>query len=128
MKEFITACPRNCYSTCSLKVVVDNDKVINVTPLSTNRATPMGVCLKGLSYVERANSKHRILYPHKKNKDGKFTRITWDEALTIIAEKLTTLKKDYGSQSVLFYAASGMSGLLNEISGKFWRQIYGGVT
>lgn len=128
MKEFTTACPRNCYSTCSLKVVVDDNKVINVTPLSTNRATPMGVCLKGLSYVERANSKHRILYPHKRNKEGKFTRISWDEALTIIADKLTALKKEFGSQSVLFYAASGMSGLLNEISGKFWRQIYGGVT
>lgn len=128
MKEFITACPRNCYSTCSLKVFVDNNQVVNVAPLPENLATPNGVCLKGLSYVERANSKDRILYPHKRIANGKFKRISWDEALDIIASKLIEFKQQYGSQSVLFYAASGMSGLLNEISGKFWRQIYGGVT
>lgn len=128
MKEYITACPRNCYSTCGLKVIVENNKVVNVTPLSSNLATPKGACLKGLSYVERANSKDRILYPHKRVSNGKFKRISWDEALETIANKLTSIKQTYGSQSVLFYAASGMSGLLNEISGKFWRQIYGGVT
>lgn len=128
MKEFITGCPRNCYSTCSLKVFVDNNHVVNVAPLPENLATPNGVCLKGLSYVERANSKDRILYPHKRIANGKFKRISWDEALDLIATKLKTLKKEYGSQSILFYAASGMSGLLNEISGRFWRQIYGGVT
>lgn len=128
MKEFVTACPRNCYSTCSLKVVVDNNKVVNVSPLSSNLATPKGVCLKGQSYVERANSKERILFPQKNVGNGKFKRITWDEALEIIASKLIGFKQQHGSQSVLYYAASGMSGLLNEISGRFWRQIYGGVT
>ncbi|MGE0076600.1 MAG: molybdopterin-dependent oxidoreductase [Bacteroidales bacterium] len=128
MKEYITACPRNCYSTCSLKVIVDSNKIISVSPLSSNLATPNGVCLKGQSYVERANSKDRILYPHKRVGEGKFKIITWDEALNTISSKLTSLKREHGSQSVLFYAASGMSGLLNEISGRFWRQIYGGVT
>lgn len=97
-------------------------------PLPGNRATPNGVCLKGLGYVERANSKDRILFPHKKLKDGKFVRISWDEAIDTIAQKLVNLKRDFGSHSVLYYAASGMSGLLNEISGRFWQQIYGGAT
>lgn len=128
MKEFLTACPRNCYSSCSFKVFVDQDKVVSIAPNPDNMATPEGVCLKGLSYIERANSPDRILYPHRRNDDGSFARITWDEALDIIATKLKHLKKEYGSQSVLFYAASGMSGLLNEFSGKFWREIYGGAT
>lgn len=128
MKEYVTVCPRNCYSTCSLRVVVHNNKIINVMPLPGNRATPNGVCLKGLGYVERANSKDRILFPHKKLKDGKFVRISWDEAIDTIAQKLVNLKRDFGSHSVLYYAASGMSGLLNEISGRFWQQIYGGAT
>ncbi len=128
MKEFVTACPRNCYSSCGLKVVVDNNRVVSIAPLASNLATPYGVCLKGQAYVERANSKDRILFPHKRTSDGQFVRISWDEALRTIAAKLIELKKEYGSQSVLFYAASGMSGLLNEISGRFWRQVYGGVT
>lgn len=128
MEIFNTACPRNCYSTCSFKVVVDGGKVINVKPNPNNAATPEGVCLKGISYVERANSPDRILFPHKRNPDGSFSRISWDEAYSIITQKLIHFRKEYGAQSVLFYAASGMSGLLNEISGRFWRKIYGGAT
>lgn len=127
MKEFITACPRNCYSTCSLVVQVDNGRVAGIKPLPINRATPYGGCLKGLSYLERANSPDRIIYPLLK-KNGSFKRISWDQALDIIAEKLLQLKKRFGPQSVLFYAASGMAGLLNDFSGKFWRHIYGGAT
>ena len=120
MKEFVTACPRNCYSSCGLRVIVDNNKVVNVSPLSSNLATPKGVCLKGQSYVERANSKERILYPHKRVGNGKFVRISWDEALNTIAQRLIAIKKEHATQSVLYYAASGMSGILNEISGRFW--------
>ncbi len=128
MKQFVTACPRNCYSTCSFKVFVDNGLVVNVEPFSENKATPEGICLKGLSYVERANSPDRIIYPHKKNNDGTFSRISWDEALNTIASKLEYFKKEFGQHSVLYYAASGMSGLLNDFSGKFWKEIYGGAT
>lgn len=128
MKSFVTACPRNCYSTCSFKVFVDNGHVVSVEPLPDNKATPEGICLKGLSYVERANSPDRIIFPHKRNSNGSFSRISWDEALSIIVEKLEFFKKQFGQQSVLFYAASGMSGLLNDFSIKFWREIYGGAT
>lgn len=128
MKQFITACPRNCYSTCSFKVFVENGVVVNVEPFAANKATPEGICLKGLSYVERANSPDRIIYPHKKTKNGSFIRISWDEALNTIADKLEYFKKEFGQQSVLFYSASGMSGLLNDFSLKFWREIYGGAT
>jgi len=126
--EYITACPRNCYSTCSFKVRVKNNEILSITPFSKNLATPMGVCLKGLSYVERANSNERIIYPHKKIGNGQFVRISWDEALNTISNKLKHFRDEFGPQSVLFYAASGMSGLINEFSGKFWREIYGGVT
>lgn len=128
MKQFVTACPRNCYSTCSFRVYVEKGVVINVEPFAANLATPEGICLKGLSYVERANSPDRIIYPQKKNKNGTFSRISWDEALSTIANKLEYFKKEFGQKSVLFYAASGMSGLLNDFSGSFWRDIYGGAT
>ncbi|MDD2278818.1 MAG: molybdopterin-dependent oxidoreductase [Bacteroidales bacterium] len=128
MKEFSTACPRNCYSTCSFKVFVDKGKVVSIEPHSANKATPEGICLKGLSYVERANSSSRIIYPHKKDNKGHFKRISWDEAYDILVARLKHYKENYGAQSVLFYAASGMSGLINELSGKFWRELYGGAT
>jgi anaerobic selenocysteine-containing dehydrogenase len=128
MQIFTTSCPRNCYSTCTFLVHVDKGKVVNISPHQANKATPEGICLKGLSYVERANSPDRIIYPHRKDSDGKFKRISWDEALTSISARLIHYKENYGQQSVMFYYASGMSGLINELSGKFWRDIYGGAT
>lgn len=128
MQEFTTACPRNCYSTCTFKVFVDNGKVVNIEPHPLNLATPEGICLKGLSYVERANSPDRILYPHRKDVSGKFVRISWSEAFDSISSRLEHYKEHYGQQSVLFYAASGMSGLMNDFSLKFWRNLYGGAT
>ncbi|MGE0089384.1 MAG: molybdopterin-dependent oxidoreductase [Bacteroidales bacterium] len=125
-RVYTTACPRNCYSTCSFKVWTDNGKVINIDPQPLNQSTPEGICLKGLSYVERVNSPKRILHPLKKI-NNKFVQITWDEAINEIAEKLNYYKLNFSPQSVLFYYASGMSGLLNSVSINFWR-MFGGAT
>jgi len=125
-KVHSTACPRNCYSTCSFNVCTDDGKVINIDPNPLNRATPEGICLKGLSYVERVNSPDRILHPFKKV-NGNFVQISWKEALREISEKLIYYKKNFSPQSVFFYSASGMSGLLNSVSMNFWR-MYGGAT
>jgi anaerobic selenocysteine-containing dehydrogenase len=100
--------------------------VVKIDPQPLNKATPEGACLKGLSYLERVNSKERILYPLKKQKDG-FVQISWDEALETIGSKLSHFKSKYGPHSVLFYAASGMSGLLNGVSTEFWK-MYGGTS
>lgn len=121
-----TACPRNCYSSCSFKVWTDNGRVVKIDPQPLNRATPEGPCIKGLSYVERVNSTERILHPLKKTEAG-FVRISWEEALSSIADQLEFFKKHYGPQSVLFYASSGMSGLLNAVGAEFWK-MYGGAT
>jgi anaerobic selenocysteine-containing dehydrogenase len=122
-----TACPRNCYSTCSFKVHVENNSIVNIDPHPDNKATPEGVCLKGLSYFERAHSKDRILYPLMKNEEGSFSKISWDKALETIAEKLICFKKEWGPKSILYYAASGMSGLVNGFSSRFW-ELFGGAT
>ncbi|WP_421917976.1 molybdopterin-containing oxidoreductase family protein [Marinifilum sp.] len=127
MKEFSSVCPRNCYSTCSIKVRLEDDKVIGIDPHPENRATPEGPCIKGLAYVERANSKDRILHPLKRVAEGKYERISWDEALNSIVEKLKSCKDNFGVHSVLYFAASGMSGLLNGVSSNFWK-LFGGAT
>ncbi len=127
MPIYSTACPRNCYSTCSFRVHVADNKIVNIDPHPDNRATPEGVCLKGLSYVERANSPDRILHPLRKDAQGNFQQITWDEALSLIADRMAVYKKTDGSHSILFLASSGMSGLTNQFSGKFWK-LFGGTT
>jgi anaerobic selenocysteine-containing dehydrogenase len=127
MPIFSTACPRNCYSTCSFKVQVEDGKIVNFEPHPANKATPNGVCLKGLSYVERAHSSDRILHPLRKTGPGKFERISWGEALDSIATKLMVFRKQFGPHSILFYESSGMAGMVNEFSSNFW-QLFGGAT
>lgn len=127
MPLFSTACPRNCYSACSFKAKVENGKLIAVEPHAANLATAEGPCLKGLSYVERANSPKRIVFPLKRNSNGDFDQISWGDALHEIAQKLQSFKQDFGPQSVMFYESSGMSGMTNGFSSKFW-ELFGGAT
>lgn len=126
MEEFITACPRNCYSTCSFRVQVENNTIKRILPFSGNRATPEGPCIKGLSYIERVHSEDRITSPLLKT-DGIFKKITQDHAFDIISKELGRIKNQYGSQSILWYKGSGMSGLTNDIGSVFWKA-FGGVT
>jgi anaerobic selenocysteine-containing dehydrogenase len=107
-------------------VWTDDGKVIKIDPQPLNKATPEGICLKGLSYVERVNSPKRILHPLKKI-NGEFKKISWDDALSEISGKLKYFRSNFGAHSVLFYFASGMSGLLNSVSTNFWK-MYGGAT
>jgi len=124
---FTTACPRNCYSTCSFRVHVEDGKLRRIEAHEGNRATPEGPCLKGLSYVERVSSPDRILHPLRRRSDGSFARISWDEALDEITRRLVDVREREGPQAVLYYKASGTKGLLNQVGRAFWR-LYGGYT
>jgi len=127
MDEFITACPRNCYSTCTFRVQVENNKIRRILPYAGNLATPDGPCIKGLSYIERNQSSERIIYPLLRSSDGKFQKITLNEALDIAAERISSIKQIHSSKSILWYRGSGMSGLTNEIGYSFWKA-FGGAT
>lgn len=127
MKEFITVCPRNCYSTCSFRVFTEEGRVKRILPYEGNLATPEGPCIKGLSYLEREYSSERIIYPLRRQPDGSFSRIAMDEALDTIAGRLSETRSKHGPHSVLFYKGSGYSGLSNDIAGNFWR-LFGGAT
>jgi len=127
MPEYITACPRNCYSTCTMKIRVTNGRLRMIEPHPGNLATPEGVCLKGLSYIERVYSPDRILYPLVKNTSGKFERISWADAFQLISSHLIRLRDKHGPQSILYYTGSGTKGILNQIGMNFWR-LFGGCT
>ncbi|MCL7965422.1 MAG: molybdopterin-dependent oxidoreductase [marine benthic group bacterium] len=127
MPVYTTACPRNCYSTCGMRVHVEDGEIRRIEPHTGNRATPEGVCLKGLSYVERVRSPDRILEPLRRTATGSYTSIEWSEALDLIATHLLRIRAESGPQSILYYAASGTKGLLNGAGAEFWR-LFGGCT
>lgn len=127
MEEFLTACPRNCYSTCSFRVHVENNRIVRILPFIGNQATPEGPCIKGLSYIERTHSPQRILHPLIRSSSGKLCQVSTKEVHEVIAARLSDIKEKWGSQSVLWFRGSGMSGLTNDIGSSFWKA-FGGTT
>lgn len=128
MEEFVTVCPRNCYSTCSFRVQVEDNKIRRILPFTGNLATPEGPCIKGLSYIERIHSKDRIIHPLLRTPEGKFKQISSEDALDIISSRLNHFRQTYGPASILWYKGSGMSGLTNETGSAFWKAFGGSTT
>ncbi|MFZ5817776.1 MAG: molybdopterin-dependent oxidoreductase [Bacillota bacterium] len=122
VRTFRTACPRNCYDTCGQIATVKNGVLRKVDGDPLHGYTQGRLCVKGYTYVNRTNSPDRIKYPmiQEPRGSGNWRRISWDEALTIIAKKILELKERYGSTlpvaldkysgnfGILHYAVEGM--------------------
>ena len=126
-KKVLTACPRNCYSTCSFYAEIEDNRLKAICPDPDNRAVPEGPCIKGLSYIERANSPLRLTTPLLKDRNGGYNAISQEKALDLIAQRLQYYKKKFSPHSVLYYTGSGMSGLTNSIGYNFF-SLFGGAT
>jgi anaerobic selenocysteine-containing dehydrogenase len=122
-----TVCPRNCYCTCGMLVTVRGGKITRIEGDPLNPATGGKVCLKGISYAERAFSRDRLLHPLRRTPAGEFAEVSWNEALDDIAGRLIRLRSLAGPQSVLYYEGSGSHGALGILAEAFWRP-FGGPT
>lgn len=103
-QEFLSFC-HICAGHCSIKVIVEDGKVIDIVP-DMESGLPNELCpiKKGrLSIPEILVHPDRLKYPQKRvgaRGEGKWQRISWDEALDTIAEKLSDLKDKYGPESI----------------------------
>ncbi|HUA57330.1 MAG TPA: molybdopterin-dependent oxidoreductase [Verrucomicrobiae bacterium] len=111
-----SVCALDCPDCCSLLVTVENGRA---TKLRGNPAHPVTrgfLCGKVAQYLEREYSPDRLLYPQKRigaKGEGRFQRITWDEALSTIAARLKSIAAEFGPESVLPYSYAGNMGYLN---------------
>jgi anaerobic selenocysteine-containing dehydrogenase len=102
-QEFPSFC-HICAGHCSIKVIVEDGRVIDIVP-DMESGFPNELCpiKKGrLSIPEILIHPGRLKYPQKRigaRGEGKWQRISWDEALDTIAEKLSDLKDKYGPES-----------------------------
>jgi anaerobic selenocysteine-containing dehydrogenase len=111
-----------------MRVYIKDERLRMIESHEQNAATPEGICLKGLSYIERVYSPDRLLYPLSRKKDAtEFERISWDAAYNILTGQLARIKNQFGAQSILYYSGSGTKGLLNAVGIEFWK-LFGGCT
>jgi anaerobic selenocysteine-containing dehydrogenase len=104
-QTFVYTADSMCASECGLAVNVVNGIVSSIygNPyVPYNSAT---MCAKGSSGKQLVYSPYRIQYPMIRvgeRGEGKFKAVTWDEALSYIAQKLESIKQTYGPESVVF--------------------------
>ncbi|MCP8969562.1 molybdopterin-containing oxidoreductase family protein [Ectobacillus ponti] len=117
MKEqFITACSLDCPDTCSLLVETENGRIVKVTGNPDHPVTKGAICHKVRHTPDKLYHPDRILYPLKRigaKGEGKFARISWDEAYAEIAGKFSTIIEEYGAQAILPYSFYGNMGIIN---------------
>ena len=113
-----SACLVNCGSRCPLKVFVKDDVITRISTETIVDDANFGQhqirpCLRGRSVRWKTYNPDRIKYPMKrvgKRGEGKFERISWDEATTIIAEKIKHTIDTYGNEALYYQYGSGTTG------------------
>ncbi|MHC6866654.1 putative dimethyl sulfoxide reductase chain YnfE precursor [Klebsiella pneumoniae] len=111
------ACSVNCGSRCALRLHVRNDEVVYVETDNTGDDRygdhQVRACLRGRSIRRRINHPDRLNYPMKrvgKRGEGKFVRISWQEALDTLADRLKSVVAQYGNEAVYINYSSGIVG------------------
>jgi anaerobic selenocysteine-containing dehydrogenase len=111
-----SVCALDCPDCCSLLINVEDGKGSRLRGNPGHPVTRGFLCGKVARYLEREYSPDRLLYPQKRigaKGEGRFQRISWDEALDSIAERLQTISAEFGPEAILPYSYAGTMGFLN---------------
>jgi anaerobic selenocysteine-containing dehydrogenase len=94
-----------CYRLCGVLVHLSNGKVTKVEGDPDSPVNRGNLCIKGQAAVERLYHPSRLKYPLKRagsKGEGKWQRISWDEALDTIAGAMNRAKERHGAESIVF--------------------------
>ncbi len=126
-------CGKDCGGTaCPLQVTVENGRVTRIThnPL----AGPfLRGCPRGLHLSLEHEAPDRILTPLIRSGErgsGRFRPASWDEALSLTAERLTEIRQKHSPQALLAAGSAGSLGALHSSYAQLGRftSLYGGCT
>lgn len=124
MRILSHGCTLDCFDCCKFNVYVKDDKIIKIEGDKNHPYTRGMICKKGRAHVTRLNHKDRIYKPLLKV-NGEWKEISFEEAINIMAEKLNYYKRNYSSQSVMYYEQYGNGSVLKSI-GEIFFNFYGG--
>lgn len=108
----------NCGGRCVIRAHVKDGVITKITTETQKEAgdrPALTACMRGLHYHETFLREDRLKYPMKRvgeRGSGKFERISWDEAVDIIAKEWIRIRDTYGVGSRYVNYATGISALL----------------
>ncbi len=108
------ACPHDCPDTCALEVHVSDGIAIKVSGSAAHAPTAGVLCTKVARYTERTYHPDRLLHPMRrigKKGEGRFERISWEEAIATVANRLAPIAAE-GAEQILPYSYAGTMGLV----------------
>src|SRR6266478_2488378 len=110
-----SVCALDCPDACALLINVEDGKGTRLRGDPEHPVTRGFLCGKVARYLEREYSPERLLYPLRRTGakgEGRFARITWDEALDEIAARFQAIAADSGPEAILPYSYGGSMGYL----------------
>ena len=120
------ACPHNCPDTCGWVVTLDDAGTpVKIGGDPDHPYTRGWLCTKVNRYLDFVLHPERLQYPMRRvgaKGEGKFERISWDEALDEITSRWQALIAEHGPEAILPYSYSGTLGLVQSIAcnSRFW--------
>ncbi|HAG68582.1 MAG TPA: formate dehydrogenase subunit alpha [Lachnospiraceae bacterium] len=106
VNKVLTTCP-HCATGCQMYLIVKDNTIVDVEPANgpSNRGM---LCVKGrFGSFDFVHSPDRLTHPLIKNHEtGEFEKATWDEALGLIAQRFSDIKKEYGPDALAGFACS----------------------
>jgi len=117
-----TTCPY-CGVGCNLILNVKDERVVGVYP-SSNGPGEGRLCVKGWSAHEFIHHPDRLTSPLIKVDDS-FMEASWDEALTVVADKLVECKEKHGPDSIGFLTSAKATNEDNYLMQKLARAVIG---
>lgn len=118
-----TTCPF-CGTGCNFDLNVKDGKVIGVTSNPEAPVNGRHLCVKGRFGIDMVHSPNRITEPLIK-KDGEFVPATWDEALDLVASKLSATKENYGPDAIAVLSSARCTNEENFLMQKLTRAVIG---
>jgi anaerobic dimethyl sulfoxide reductase subunit A len=117
------ACPgHNCGGRCLLKMHISNGRITRIEtddrPGDTLEDPQLRACIRGRAYRRRQYHPDRLKYPMKRTGErgeGKFERISWDEAFDLLASEIKRVRNKYGNSALLVPYGTGS---YNQINGR----------
>jgi formate dehydrogenase major subunit len=95
----------HCSVGCAVDAVVENGVWVRQEPVFDSPINLGAHCAKGAALREHGHGEYRLKYPMKLV-DGKYVRLSWDQALDEISKKMLALRQDSGPDSIFFVGSS----------------------